>query len=79
MPRFYFHLHNDVDTIDEEGTALPDRSAAIEWAKVEVRAMAAESIRQHSHLVLHHSIRIEDESGEVVATVRFGDVVAVRD
>jgi hypothetical protein len=28
VPRYYFHLHDDVDLPDRDGTELPDRQAA---------------------------------------------------
>jgi hypothetical protein len=65
MPRYFFHLHNDIDALDEEGVELVDLDAA--------RARARHSV----HLVLDHHIDIADESGAILETVRFGDVVTV--
>jgi hypothetical protein len=77
MRRYFFHLHNDQTTLDEEGSELPDDSAAIEWAKREVRYMAAASVKDYAHIVLHHRIVVEDEDGREVGTVHFRDVVSV--
>ncbi|WP_342250144.1 DUF6894 family protein [Sphingomonas sp. OTU376] len=79
MARYFFHLFNDVDTIDEDGTDCLNDTAAIARARAEAVAMAAASITAHRHLVLSHSVQVLDEAGRNVATVRFGDVVTVRD
>jgi hypothetical protein len=78
MARFYFHLFNDITSIDEEGADLPSETAAMQRAKATAREMAAESVRE-GHLILSHRIDVGDELGETIATVRFGDVVQVRD
>lgn len=78
MPRFYFHLFNDITAIDEEGAELPSEARARQRAEVNAREMAAESVRR-GHLVLSHRIDVGNELGHTIATVRFGDVVQVRD
>lgn len=77
MQRFFFHIYNDVDTPDDEGLELADVAAAIERGRAEVRVLAAESVRQCGHLVLSHRIEIVDEHEVTVATIRFGDVIAI--
>jgi hypothetical protein len=77
VPRFYFHLRNDLDVPDDEGKELPDLGAAhtqaLELARFEVSEMAKEQGR----VVLHHRIDIEDEQHRVVDSVWFRDVVQV--
>lgn len=75
--RFYFHLHNDVHTVDEEGRELPDAQAARALAENEAQVMAAESVRV-GHLDLSHYVEVADENGETLFKVTFGDVVSVR-
>ena len=77
VPRYYFHLHNDVDAPDEEGNELPSLEAAILYAVELVRFEAAEAVKVQSHFVAHHRIDIEDEQGLVLESVRFGDVVKI--
>jgi hypothetical protein len=77
MPRFYFHLFNDTQVPDPEGTELPDATVAIQRAVTAARAMAAESVRE-GRLVLSHRIEISDETGASVGTVHFGDVVEIQ-
>jgi hypothetical protein len=76
MARYFFHLHNDVETRDEEGVELPDLTAARRVAEHEARTIAAESVA-HGRLCLGHSIEVADESGATVLVVRFGEVVEV--
>jgi hypothetical protein len=76
--RFYFHLHNDIQTTDEEGRELPDIDAALAEAREDARTMAAESVRL-GHLDLSHFIEVVDEGGHCHFRVEFRDVVALRD
>jgi hypothetical protein len=77
VPRFYFHLLNDVDAPDEEGKELPDLEAAREHARRCGRVTIAESIKDQGRFNLDHRIDIENERGEVLDTVLFRDVVQV--
>lgn len=74
--RFFFHLHNDIETRDEEGRDLPNADAALALARNEARLMAAESVRT-GHLDLSHNIEVTDESGATCFRVSFGDVLAI--
>ena len=77
MPRYFFHLHNDIEALDDEGVDLPNLDAARAVARHSVQFAAAQSIKDKAHLVLDHRIDIADESGTILETVRFGDVVTV--
>lgn len=79
MSRYYFNLYNDEVVIDEEGIELPDDDAARNWARDEVRYQAAEAIKLHAHLVRSHKIVVCNDAAGEIATIAFGDVVAVRD
>ena len=79
MPRFYFHLRNDLSVDDEEGTELPDLDAAHRRATDYAIDMAAASVRERCELNLRHRIEVGDESGGIVLTVTFGDAVTVQD
>jgi hypothetical protein len=74
--RYYFHLHNDVQSRDEEGRDLPSLEAARLVAVDEARVMAAESVGE-GHLDLGHHIKVEDESRTIQFEVTFGDAVTV--
>jgi hypothetical protein len=77
VPRFYFHLHNDIDVPDEEGVELADLEAARAHAVRCARVTFAEMAKDEGRVVLHHRIDIEDERGAVLDTVHFRDAVKV--
>jgi hypothetical protein len=77
VPRFYFHLYNDINVPDEEGVDLPDLDAARAQAVRDARVTFAEMAKDEGRVVLHHRIDIEDEQGAVLATVHFGEAVKV--
>ena len=77
MPRFYFHLLNDVDAPDEEGKEFPDLDAARQHARRNIRFTAAESLKEQGRVVLSHRIQIEDGGGNVLDTVFFSDVLNI--
>ena len=77
LPWFYFHLYNDMTSIDEEGAELANEPAALQRAARLAREMAAESVRA-GHLILDHRIEVTDNEGALVGTVYFRDVVQVR-
>ena len=77
MPRFYFHLLNDVDAPDEEGKEFPDLDAAREHARRNIRFTAAESLKEQGRVVLSHRIQIEVGGGNVLDTVFFSDVLNI--
>jgi hypothetical protein len=77
VPRYYFHLFNDVTAIDEEGVDLPNEAAALHQAKADARHMAAQSVEE-GHLILDHHIDVSDERGNKVGTVYFKDVVEIK-
>lgn len=76
MPRYYFHLHNDLETRDEEGIELSDLAEARDVAEHEARAIAAHTVAQ-GRLDLTHSIEVTDASGATVLVVRFGEAVEI--
>ena len=77
MPRYYFHLYDDLDCPDLEGIELPDLDAAQAKAAHEARLLMGDLLDREGRLALHHRIEIEDEQGAVLATVNFRDVVAI--
>ena len=76
MPRYFFHLHNDIETRDEEGVELADLAAARGLAEREARSIAAHSVTGGT-LDLAHSIEVTDAGGTTVLRVRFGDVIEI--
>ncbi len=76
MPRYFFHFHNDETTRDEEGVELPDRAAAMARATTAARSLACDDVL-HGRLNLRHRIVVADEAGVDLATITFGEAVAV--
>jgi len=76
MPRFFFHLHNDDDTPDEEGRELPGIEVARAAAIADARHMAAESVRS-GRLDLSHFVEVADAAGERLFRISFGEAVAI--
>lgn len=79
MPHYFFHLHDDANVPDEEGAELPHLDAAKDYTVRQARALIGEGARTNGKINLGHRIDIEDAEGKVVATVRFGDVLTIRD
>jgi hypothetical protein len=79
MPRYYFHLYNDINVPDDEGEDLPDLAAAQAFARREARVLAGETVKQDGRITLHHRIDIENEQRSVVGAVHFRDVVHIQD
>ena len=76
MPRFYFHVYNDIVAMDEEGLELPDLDAAREQAMESARELVCEGIHK-GHLNLDHRIEVEDEAHNSVLTVSYRDAFTV--
>jgi hypothetical protein len=74
--RFFFHLYDDAVALDEEGKELSSLTAARERAISEARHIACAEVLD-GHLNLKHWIEIADETGKVVAKVKFQDAVHV--
>jgi len=79
VPKFYFHLHDDVDVPDDEGVDLSDLEAAQTYAVHCARVTFGESAKDEGRVVLHHRIDIEDEQRTVLATIYFRDAVSVEE
>ncbi|NUT00997.1 MAG: hypothetical protein HOP96_08495 [Sphingomonas sp.] len=77
MPRYYFHLYNDVDVPDLEGDEHPDLESAKASAKRQARALIGDDARMNGRITLHHRIDIEDTDRKVVATVKYSDVLNI--
>jgi hypothetical protein len=77
VPRFFFHLCDDVDVPDDEGVELPDLAAAREHARRQVLNLIGENVKEQGRIVLHHRLDIEDEQGAVLEALRFGDILRI--
>ena len=78
MPRYFFHVYDDIIAHDEEGSQLPNEAAARLQALKGARELAAEQFKR-GYLVRSHWIDVADEEGEIMMRVTFGDAVDVKD
>jgi hypothetical protein len=78
MPRFFFHVYDDIIAHDDEGKELPSLEAARLHAIIGARDLISEQVR-HGHLELSHWIDVIDEHGEKLLTLTFRDAVDIRE
>ena len=76
MPLFFFHIYDDLHLLDEEGIEMADASAARFAAVAGARDMMSEQIKK-GRLSLHHRIEVEDEGGDNILILPFGDAVVI--
>jgi hypothetical protein len=77
VPRYFFHVFDDVIAEDEEGIELPNLAAARLKALIGARDLIAEQVRR-GYFVLSHWIDVVDEQGEKVLTITFRDAVDIK-
>lgn len=78
MPRYFFDVHDDIETLDEAGLEFPSLEVAREQAIEDAREMASEGIRRLGRVDLDHFIDVRDEAGEVMLTLTFRQAFTVR-
>ena len=75
MPRFFFHLLNDVDARDTEGIELPDLEAARKEAFRSAASLIGEEVAERRKIDPRHRIEVEDERQQTVFILNFGDLI----
>lgn len=78
MPKFFFHLHNNVYVPDHVGAELPSLDVARTEAVVAARGVMAADIVDAGHITLSHRITISDEAGATLLELPFRNCVEVR-
>ena len=78
MPKFFFHLHNDVEVPDRVGTELPSLDEARTKAVGAARGVMAADIVEAGHITLSHRITVKNALGGVLLEVPFRACVEVR-
>ena len=76
MPRFFFHVYDDIVALDDEGVDLPDAETARAAALSGARGMICDQVKK-GLLNLSHRIEVEDEAGERVLVLPFGAAVEI--
>jgi hypothetical protein len=79
VPRYYFHLFNDMDVPDFEGLEFPDLASARAKAIEQARGMIGEVAKTEARIVLSHHIDIEDEEGQVLDRIMFREIIRVEE
>lgn len=75
MPRFFIHIDNGAQRIeDEEGSELPDIAAARDEALIAARHLWAAAIVDCRDLAAH-SFVIADEQGDVIGMVSMDEAL----
>ena len=78
MPRFYFHVCDGTDFIeDEEGRDLADVATACSEAVKGARSIMADDL-QRGQLDLSSFIEVEDERDELLFTLTFSEAVDLK-
>ena len=77
VPRFFFHVFDDLDARDDEGVELRDLAEARIYAMHAAKHLMSESLKVEGTISLDHRIVVADEHGHVVETVRFEDAVKI--
>jgi len=77
MPRYFFHLYNDIEAADPDGLDLPNIAAARMVALHNVRFTVAEAIKTEGRFAGGHRIDVEDDEGKVLDTIYFRDAVTI--
>lgn len=74
MPRYFFHVFDDLEVRDDEGVELRNLEAVRAYAALAARHLVSDSLQAGGRINPDHRIDVEDEEGRVVVTVPFGDV-----
>lgn len=76
MPRYFLHVKDGSGlTHDPEGEELGDLAAAQQEAAAAARDLMAECLRKGEPLGVHREVVIDDQSGDMVATVSFASAL----
>ena len=79
MARYYFHLREEGECIeDEEGIELPDLGAAHGLAITNARMIIAHEVTSSGVVPLDPIIEIADETGNIAGSVTFREAISLR-
>ena len=76
MPRYFFHVYDDLIVRDQDGIDLADAEAACAAALAGAREMMCAQLMK-GRLRLYHCIEVEDEEGKAILTLTFGEAVSI--
>jgi uncharacterized protein DUF6894 len=78
MPKYFFHVHDDLDVEDDEGAELTDLHEARGYAIRSARSLMCDTLMGDGRISLEHRIDIEDGHSGVLATVQFADALEIK-
>lgn len=76
MPRYFFHVYDDLIIRDQDGIDFADAEAACAAALAGAREMMCDQLMK-GRLCLYHCIEVEDEGGKTILTLPFGEAVRI--
>lgn len=76
MPRYFFHIYDDLSLRDQDGIELADSEAARAAALAGAREMMGAQLIK-GRLSLHHRIEVEDERGKTILSFSYGEAVRI--
>jgi hypothetical protein len=79
VPRYFFHVYDDVVALDDEGLELENVTIARDSAVSAARALAAAQIMEQGKVNIRHRIDVEDEERRPVLTLPFSAAFGVVD
>ena len=79
MPRYHLNLFNSINTYDEDGRDFDDLAAAKVEAIRSSRDLMAEHVKAGEPVDLGHYIEVADDSGRVLATIDFRQLITITD
>lgn len=77
MRRYYFHVHEAIDFVDDEGLEFPSIGAVREEALLAARELAADEVRE-GKLNLSHRIEVVDEQQRPVLSLPLRDAIKIK-
>jgi hypothetical protein len=77
VPRYYFHVRNDIDADDDEGVELADDAAARAYARNAARHLICHGIHEHGGVNLDHHIDVAGEEGIPLFQVPFRECFTI--
>jgi hypothetical protein len=76
VPRFFFHVYDTIEALDEEGYWLPDADAARRDALLSARALICEQVKLGT-INLTYRIEVVDEAGDTVLDLPYSAAVSI--
>ena len=76
MPHYYFHLHDETITQDDEGCDLPDLDSARASAIRDARSLMSSQVLD-GHLDLDHWVEITNGNGSKIDEVSFRSAIKI--